>query len=261
MLLNDSGCRRRDRAVSNTVAFILVFSLIVLSVGLVSTAGFDTLRDLQRDEQARTAGALVRTVGAGIDEVALGERPTYRNSLQLGEATLTVENETRVDVVVSNTTGPVFDETYHPNALVYRTPAGNTSYVSGVLARGAERRSAVALDGPTAQCSTGADTAAITLVSLNATEGGAVGGGPVTIDVRSASETARGNISQLRFPNTTPSPVNPTGVEVTVDGPWADAWQDSLVEQGFTDTGGGTYECSVGQVFVRVVRIRIGLLV
>jgi hypothetical protein len=249
-----------NRAVSNTVAFVLVFSLIITSAGLVTTFGLGSLRDVQQSQQAEMSTGALRAIGGGIDEIAQGQRPAYSDSITLGGGQLLLGNETTVEVTVSNATGPVFDETYHPRTLVYEFEGRNTSYGSGVLASGADGQPGVLVSGPsTIRCSPAGDVAVVTVVELVPERNQGIGGGSVTVDARQISPSAPGNVSRLRYPTARPHPTA-TNLTVTVSGPWQAAWRDALVEKGFTREAGGTVSCDASTVTVRVVRVRIDLI-
>lgn len=237
----------RSRAVSTTVAFVLVFSLVVTSVGLVATLGFDSLRDVSRAQQTETAAGAIRTVGGGIDDVARGERPGYGDSVDLGSGGVSVTNRTSITVEVA---GTGFDETYRPRALGYANDGRNTTYVSGVLARGGDRSRGVLLRPPGAvRCSAG-EVAAVTVVELVPEGGRAVGGGTVAVEARRLASPPP-NVTYHRPPTT---------LTVDVDGPWAAAWDEALADQGFTDAG-GAFTCDARRVVVRLVRVEVELVV
>ncbi|WP_251344149.1 DUF7289 family protein [Haloplanus halophilus] len=248
------------RAVSNTVAFVLVFSLIVTSVGLVTTVGLGSLRDVQTSQQAELSTGALRAVGGEIDEIAAGSRPAYRDSIELGGGRITVVDETAVDVTVANATGTVFEETYRPRALTYAYEGRNMSYGSGVLARGSDRQPAVLVSGPsTIRCVPASDVAVVTVVQLVPDDGSGASGGPVTVEARRIRSAPPTNVSRLDYPTTRPSPTA-TNVSVTVSGPWQAAWMEALTARGFTATGGGTATCPANRVSVRLVRVEIALL-
>jgi hypothetical protein len=238
------------------VSFVLVFSLIISSVGIVTTVGFDSLEDVQRTQQAESSAALMRSAGAGINGVANGERPSFRSSLALSGGRLVVTNETTVGVVVRNGSGtPPLDESYRPNALSYRANDRNVTYQSGLLARGAERRRAVLLAGAGFRCEPGS-YATVTLVRLRSGQGPAVAGGPVTVEAVDSRPQPPRNRSGVVYPNGTASP---TEVVVTVDGPYERAWEDALTDRGFSTTAGGGLECAADRVYVRVPTVEVRL--
>jgi hypothetical protein len=252
--------RDADRAVSDTVAFVLVFSLIITAAGLIATVGFASLQDVQAAQQSELSTGTLRAVGGEIDEIAAGNRPAYRDSVELGGGRITLVNETTVGVTVDNATGMIFDETYRPRALTYAYEGRNMSYESGILARGSERQPAILVSAPSGfRCSPANDVAVVTVVQLVPGAAGAVSGGPVTVEARRVSSPARANVTRLEYPTTRPHPAV-TGVTVTVSGPWQAAWEEALTAQGFTTTGGGTATCTASQVSVRLVRVEVGLL-
>ncbi len=248
----------RDRAVSQTVAFVLVFSLIVTSVGLVTTAGVDSLQDVQQGQQAESSASLMRAVGAGVNAVANGDRPSYRSSIALAGGALEVRNETTVDVTVTNATGTPFSRTYRPGSVAYRADERNVTYQSGVLARGGERREAVLLAGAGFRCDEARDYAIVFLVRLRAPGSSLVGGASATIRATDPTPSPPGTRTGLAFPDTRPHPVSDE-VSVTVNGPYRPAWVEALTERGFADAGGGTMTCDASRVFVSSPRVVVRL--
>jgi len=248
-----------DRAVSDTVAFVLVFTIIVTSAGVVTTVGFASLQDVQRSQQADLSTGTLRAIGGEIDGIARGTRPAYRDSIELGGGRISIVNETTVTITITNTTGQVFDETYRPRALTYAYEGRNMSYESGILARGSERQRAVLVSEPsTIRCSPANGVAVVSVVQL-VSDSGAASGGPVTVEARRIHPSPPTNVTQLRYPTTRPAP-STTNVTVTVSGPWQAAWDDALAAQGFAATGGGSMTCNASQVSIRLVRVRVSLL-
>jgi len=260
MTLGPGPGRHRARAVSDTVAFVLVFTLVVTSAGIVATAGFGSLQDVQRSQQADLSTGTLRAIGGEIDEIARGTRPAYRDSVELGGGRITLVDETAVTVTVTNATGTVFDETYRPRALTYAYEGRNMSYESGILARGSERQSAVLVSEPTTmRCVPVNDVAVISVVQLVSGEGDAASGGPVTVEARRIHPPPPANVTRLKYPTARPAPAA-TNVTLSVSGPWRAAWNDALAAQGFTATGGGSMACSASRVSVRLVRVEVDLL-
>lgn len=259
MTLGPDSHGPQARAVSDTVAFVLVFSLVVTSAGIVATAGFGSLQDVQRSQQADLSTGTLRAIGGEIDGIARGTRPAYRDSIELGGGRITLVDETTVTVTLTNTTGTVFDETYRPRALTYAYEGRNTSYESGILARGSRQGRAVLVSEPaTMRCVPTSDTAMLSIVQLVSGEGDAVSGGPVTVEARRMGPPPPTNVTHLEYPTTRPAP-NATKVTLSITGPRRAAWSDALAAQGFTATG-GSMTCNASQVTVRLVRVEIDLL-
>jgi hypothetical protein len=239
--------------VSQTVAFVLVFALIVTSIGIVTTVGFDSIREVQRGEQSQVASRAMRSVGAEMNDVAVGDQPAHRATLRLSGGAVFVENRTSLRVQVNNTT---FDRTYHPRELRYQFNDRNVSYVSGTLARGGS----LLLFRPEMYCDPAAGHATVTVVRLAPQGGGAVAGGPITVAVRRGDPGPLGNATPLSYP-VARGDTNATGVALTFDGPQTGAWDAAMTERGFDDADGdGTYECAADRVVVRTATLRVDLL-
>lgn len=249
---------RRDRGVSQTVAFVLVFSLIVTSIGLVATAGFDSIRDVQRIQQAESSTELMRAAGTGIGQVATGERPSYRSSLPLSGGTVAVTDETTIDVTVTSATGTAFSATYRPGGIQYRADGRNVTYQSGVLARSGAGRGTVSLSSTMFRCEPSRGYSAVTVIRLRNDGLTATGGEGVTVRATSVRDRPPATRSGLDYPTGTPhEPV--TELELTVDGPYESAWRDALADRGFTDAGSGTFTCSASRAFVHAPQVNVTL--
>lgn len=242
------------RGVSSTVAFVLVFALMISSIAVVTTIGFDALRDVQRSEQAIAASRAMASVGQGVDAIAAGERPTDATRLDLSGGRLSVVNETAVEVTV---TGVGVTRRYRPQGLRYTSGGRHTTYESGLLVRGTRGGQGLVLERPAMRC--GDDHATLTVVELvPVEEGSSVGGGGVTVAVERQAGGPTDDLRPLEFAPDD-SPPQPTGVDVTVDGPLSGAWQQALEARGFTSTGPGAVTCPVDRVFVRHVGVQVEL--
>lgn len=249
----------RGRAVSHTVSFVLVFSLIVTSVGLVSVVGTGSIQDVVRFEQTEASVSLMRSAGSGINEVANGAAPAYRSSIALAGGSLRMGNRTEVNVTVSNASGTMFSETYRPWSIRYEANDRNVSYQSGLLARGGDRREGVLLTGAGFRCDPANDHASVTIVRLRPSGSTVFGGGPVTIRATEHQARAPSNRSGVSFPESRPHPTA-TEVIVSVDGPYETAWREALTNWGFSyDSATDTLECDVGRVFVQSPRVEVRL--
>ncbi len=98
----DGGWRpsaRTDRAVSETISFVLVFSLIVASVGAVYAIGVSELeatRDAERIENAQRA---FDVLADNVDDVLEGA-PSRGTEVKLAEATLRSADDASMNVTV-----------------------------------------------------------------------------------------------------------------------------------------------------------------
>ncbi|RLM84024.1 hypothetical protein D3D01_22575, partial [Haloarcula sp. Atlit-7R] len=62
-----------DRAISESLGFVFVFSIIVLSLGLVSTVGFSQIEEVRNDQQLENAERSFRIVAQNIEELQTGQ--------------------------------------------------------------------------------------------------------------------------------------------------------------------------------------------
>lgn len=238
----------RSRAVSDTLGFVLVFSLMLSSVVLVGTLGFSQLRDIQEDEQLRSAERAFEVIDDRYAAATSGRSPVSSSSLDLRRGTLSVKTESSVTVTVDEDGGSTWSETIPTNALVYE--AGDTSFVydSGSTFRVGDANTIVVSE-PSLRCSDG--TAIVTLVTLQPDGQTIQRGGTVEV-------VSRQNRTALRYPTTRPAPTT-TEVTLDVDSPYAAGWERTLdTADGWSDPeGDGTYSCAANRVLVRQTVFRV----
>lgn len=89
----------RQRAVSDVVAFVLTFSIIIAGVGIVSTGGFGQLTEFTNDQQVDNSDRGMQAAAATVDKLQQNG-DTYREfdlalgggNIWLNETTLTLES-------------------------------------------------------------------------------------------------------------------------------------------------------------------------
>jgi hypothetical protein len=227
--------------VSDVVSFVLVFALIISSVGLVTTFGLGTLQELQRSERADAAERAFVVFTRGLDGVEDGSRPRYQGEFDLSEATLTVTDGATVNV---NVTGTGYHESVQLGALQYRTGDVSFTYESGgVFRRDAGGRATVVQ--PSFDCDD--DYATLSIVELRTTGPQGVGGSVASVEVR--RETATVRYPEVRGTNAA------TGMTVdTTSARWR-----LFFERSDDWTGTGPYDCSADHVVVRHTLIGVEL--
>jgi hypothetical protein len=240
--------RPDDRGVSDVVSFVLVFSLVIGSVGLVTAFGLGTLQGVQEAERADAAERAFVVFARGIEGIEDGTRPTYRSELDISGATLAVSDGATVDV---NVTGTGYDETVQLGAIEYRAGDTTFSYESGGVFR-QDRDSSIAVVEPSFDCRD--DHATVSLVELRAGGSRAVGGSVASVRVERRSAV-------LDYPDTrdddTEFGVNATGVRVTTT---SARWQSYFERSDdWTGTGTGPFDCAADRVFVRHTVVEVAL--
>jgi hypothetical protein len=239
------------RAVSNLVGFLLIFAIIITSVGAISTFGYDALLDLRESEQLNNADRAFEILKANFDEVARGDAPRRTGQIDLNDGSLRVRNDTIIDVTV-NGTGET--ESLAVRTLQYRVDETTIAYQSGLTARRQDGGTALRKE-PEFACT---ETAAVVSVVELTDPGRQVTTGTVGV-------IGRLNRSTVLFPNNrTGSESNrdphADNVTISVDSPYAGGWeqffQDS--DNDWSKNGTNTYECTgVDRVVVRLTVVDV----
>lgn len=160
--------RGDERAVSDLIAFVLVFAVVIGSVGLISVTAFSSMESLQEDEQMKNAergmGALADNFNDVLRYDAIEERA--------GELSL------REGTVRTGSGGPTANVTvyYGGESDSYETTLGRfvydrggttIAYEGGGVFRGEENGGDIDLERPRLKCN--ADGAAVvSLVAIDA---------------------------------------------------------------------------------------------
>lgn len=199
-----------ERAQSELVGFLLVFSVVILTIALVGLTGFiglDGAKDFQRSTNAEQA---FTGLAESIDDVVRAGAPSRSTEIRIADGRLSLEpTETRVriDGVDGNTT----NVTVATNPIVYDSRDGTTiTYRSGALVR-ADGDAAVMYREPGFVLTD--ERVLLPLVATNQSGGGPVGG-TGAIEVRT-THTGTDLVTQDR---------RVANVTVTITSPNAGAW-------------------------------------
>ncbi|MFB6102831.1 MAG: hypothetical protein ABEJ73_09725 [Haloplanus sp.] len=92
-----------DRAVSDVLSFVLVFSLITASVGLVSVVGLGSLQDARNAERIDNGERAFQVLADNLRDIVHGGAPSRATEIKLAETTLTLA--TPSDTAVTLETG------------------------------------------------------------------------------------------------------------------------------------------------------------
>lgn len=135
-----------DRGVSETVGFVLVFSLVVASVGTVYAVGYTGLEDARDGERVDNAQRAFEVLAYNVEDLTHRGAHSRATEIRLAEADLRTGTPTRVNVSGDYRTDNASQEMdfYTGNVtltpLVYRA-GGSTDrirYVGGAVLRGRE---------------------------------------------------------------------------------------------------------------------------
>lgn len=226
-----TSCDHDDRAVSEVLAFILVFTIIIGSVTMVSVFGMQSLTSYQEGEQLRNAERAMDALSDNFNDVVRYDGVTARaGELNLrGGSVSTAHEGTELTITVDHVSGKN-QTNVTTGGLVYEAGSGTDTiaYEGGAIFRG-DHTGNVALEEPMLRCRD--DTAVISLLVIDAE--------PRTLQ---SSE-----INQLRLTENTSKTTRRTytGVdEVTIDvveSEYEMAWERTLDNRGFGDDG-----CNLG---------------
>jgi FlaG/FlaF family flagellin (archaellin) len=245
-----------NRAVSDVVAFVLTFSIIIASVGLVATLGFGALDGLQESEQDANAERAISAMAVGIEDILEQRSPRRQLSLNPQGRTLTVtdKSSSRVNVTVEFD-GNQENTGFADGALVY-SPGGGTeiAYEAGAVFR-RDGDGATMIREPLVSCEQ--SRSSVTLPTLKNDQGGVSSDGSVSIEVEIDNRLASQSVH----------PDEDTGAQADVvlinvtESAYPDAWGRFFAdESGWQETSPGSdiYRCTApGTAFVRTPNLEI----
>lgn len=119
------------RAVSEVLGYVLVFSLVVVTVAMVTVGGVGQLENARDAEQLNNAERAFDLLAANVEDVALGGAPSRATEISLADAQIQVADPVEFTfrgVYAANGTDD-FNETYSVWPITYRTDAGDTDIV------------------------------------------------------------------------------------------------------------------------------------
>ena len=215
--------RKRDRAVSETISFVLVFSLVIASVGTVYAVGVSELEETRDAERIENAQRAFDVLADNVRDVIEGA-PSRGTEVKLADATVRSADDAAMNVTVDPADGPPQFWEFSSSPLVYEAASGGEIRLSnGAVLRDSDRGGASVVRGPPLIVDD--DRVHLTLIRQEHVGAAAVGGSQ-TVRIRTAGSRAR------RF-------YDDDGVahevRVNVTTPYTDAWARQYESAGFDD--------------------------
>lgn len=150
--------QRDERAVSELIAFILVFGIILSSVAVLSVTGFQAMEDYQEVEQERNADRAMTALAENFNDVLRSDGVDQRyGELSLRGGTITVNEGVALNVSVDGEfvgNKPAFDlehvsdgDSLPLGAFTYESDDAAIKYEGGGVVR-TEEAGSVALKDP-----------------------------------------------------------------------------------------------------------------
>ena len=232
-----------NRAQSDVVGFVLIFSLIVLTVGTVYATGYPALQDLRTDEQLENMERAFDVLDDNLDDMARDGAPSRATEIKLNGGTLAAEESATLTVRAVNTTEPLdnVSVTATTTPITYRESETTVTASYGAVLR-TDGESTVMRDRPGWVIDD--DHALIPLFVTDRAGQRSAFGGSSTVLVR-GDVTGRGVAGEL-----TAGPSSDVRVNVTVSSPRADAWKRYFEAEGLTPVDGNATDGEVTYQFV-----------
>ncbi|MFB6094457.1 MAG: hypothetical protein ABEJ77_05915 [Halanaeroarchaeum sp.] len=229
---------------SEVLGYVLVFSLVVATVGVVYTTGLGGLQDAAETASVTNAERALIFLDDDLEALVTGEASTRATEIDVTNGAIGFGPP----VTVTVTGGPAASVTARLTPIVYRPDRASGAVVA---ANGAVFRqrggAAVPIEDPT---TTIGPTSVVTIVRTRTRDDGIANGGRVL--VRTAVTTR--SVYHLQTNGT---------ATISITSPRAEAWAAVLSDATGTDcvATGGTATCTVStaEVYVQVVTIRTTL--
>jgi len=215
------------RAVSETLGYILVFSLVISTIGTVMIFGFSGLEDRQSVEQVNNVERAFDVLADNFDDMRRYEDPSRATEVRLAGGTLSLGQP--VTIAVGQGSNGSLDPNEQTNVttlrpLVYESDAGSVVYEAGMVFRSDDEQSL-----PRTSTSFVVTDGAATVPAIVTTDGG---------DTAGISSDRTVLVSADRNPRTRTTAertIDADGGElwVEIESPRADGWARQLRADGF----------------------------
>ena len=214
-----------NRAQSEVIGFVLVFSLIVASTGIVYVVGLSSLQDARTAEQLNNVERAFDILDDNMRDLSRRGAPTRSTEIDLAGGALRLGDPVTVTVEAENTTsGDTTTITTTSRPIVYEKDDRQVVYVYGATLR-QNGDDSVMVTEPS--WLVGERRTLVPLLVTQAAEGRTAVGGQTTVLLRARADS-RGVRS-----STVESGAS-TELTVTVESPRAEAWGRFAERRGFT---------------------------
>jgi len=235
------------RAVSNVLGYVLLFSVVLLSITATFTFGIDAIGDASDRTVQQSGQHSMQTLGDRIETLRESNTTVQQGQLRAGRGTIGYGEQTRVTVSVAGS--PELQTDFRP--IQYRFDGTTVAYEAGGIVRTSDDGGAVLVDEPTFVFDD--DAVILPIVTTEPAAQRQVSGGTVTTTFeRVASEQA--------YFGTSAAPVT-LSIETTEGR--ATVWERTLSEAGATcsrptpDTAACTYTPSNADATIIVREFRV----
>jgi hypothetical protein len=241
-----------ERGQSEVLGFVLSFSIILLSVGLVYSVGFGAVTSLQEGEQVDSAERAMVALGGTFENLQRGD-PARASEIRLAGGRIAVSEESAIRVTVTNASG--YTETFvaDTDELVYTYEDASITYEAGAVFRRDGTGGGLVSREPVLLCSPRRAVVSVVTIDNGARSLGGDG---------SATVTVRRNETRLLYPtNDSARADRADRVALDVTSPHEDLWDRYFSEHpNWASTGPGQAECVTNRVYVRELVVRVNFI-
>ena len=238
----------RDRAVSETLGFVLVFTLITGTVGVVYATGITGLSDAQHAEKVQNVERAFDVLADNLDDLHQSGAPSRSTEVRLAGGSLSTGEPVTVRIRAEKLTDASVNATYTVNLepIVYEEGDGaSLIYADGAVLR-SQGSGVVMVSEP--GWIVGPERSVLPMINTYGSGNGIGGEGAVLIVAQRETRTLKGPFD--------PGPGATARVNVTVESPRAEAWQRYFERAGLvavdSDPADGTvtYRFDTRELFV-----------
>lgn len=211
------------RGVSEALGFVIVFALVVTTVGVVYTVGFSGLQDVRDAERVNNAERAFDVFANNVEDIVLRGAPSRGTEIRLAEASIGTGAPTYVNVSGTDASGRTFSSgNYTLEPVVYEADDTRIRYAAGAVTR-IQDDGSVMLNRPPFVLRD--DAVAVPIVQLSVED--ASTGGRTTVLVRAERRIRQVVVDEEQSYDT---------VTMNVSTPAPDAWERHLEGEGGTCT-------------------------
>ncbi|AQL41675.1 hypothetical protein BV210_02630 [Halorientalis sp. IM1011] len=139
----------RNRAVSDVLGFVIVFSLVAATVGIVSVTGIGILQDARDAEQVNNAERAFDVLADNMADIHQEGAPSRSTEIKLSNARLEVRDEVEINVTGVDPGGTNPNVSYSAAPIMYEGRSDTTVvYEGGAVFRDAPQGGVVVEDPP-----------------------------------------------------------------------------------------------------------------
>jgi hypothetical protein len=237
-----------DRAVSEVIGYILVFSFVLIAVSLVTVGGMTALQSVQDAQQTENAVTAMDILSDNIKDVYARGAPSRATEINLNNGNLAMDSGIDLSMTLRDTGGVATpkSKSWTIRPIVYTGPTDTQIiYEAGATYR-VEQEGSVSIEDPPfiveGTASGDPERIHIPVVATQISESASVGGS--TALVRTGTEAT--STPQMWHYNADNTVGSYDELELQVDSPRHELWSAYLTDEGFScSTSGTVVTCTI----------------